>query len=99
MSELSELELYRKMAHCMEEAENCARGIAQHRGDTRWFAIGQGLNMMRDQVQKLAVGKALGHMDSVRLLDEREQSLATDAGRRRYAERISKANREFKMGQ
>lgn len=98
MSELSELELYRKLAHSVEEAENCARGIAQHRGDARWFGIGQALNVMRGQVQKLAIGKALGHSDSVRLLDEREMSLATAAGRQRYAERVSQAARDFKTG-
>ena len=98
MSELNELELYRRMMHGIEEAKNCAKGIAQHRSDSRWLGVAQGLEMMFQNVGLLAVGRSMSHQDSTILLDRREAAAGDRAARQRLKERVEAAQQEYKTG-
>lgn len=98
MSELSELELYRRMMHGIEEAKNCAKGLAQHRSDSRWLGVGQALDMMFRNVGLLAMGRSMSHQDSSILLDRREEAAGDRAARQRLKERVEAAQQEYKTG-
>lgn len=98
MSELSELELYRRMMHSIEEAKNCAKGIAQHRSDSRWLGVAQGLEMMFQNVGILAMGRSMSHQESTVLLDKREAQAGDRAAQQRFRERVEAAQNDYKTG-
>lgn len=98
MSELNELELYRRMMHGIEEAKNCAKGIAQHRSDSRWLGIANALEVLFQNTGFLAVHRSMSHSDSINLLNKREEMAGDRAARQRFKERVEAAQQEYKTG-
>lgn len=98
MSEYSEMELYRRLVNYLSEAKNCAAGIAQHRSDTRWLSVEAGLEIMRDNVQKLAGMRSQSHADAILSISMAEQKAASQAAKQRFTERVSQAKRQFIQG-
>lgn len=99
MAELSELDLYRRMTHHLQEAENCARGLGQARSDVRWTAIAGGMAKMRHAVTQLATGRAIRHGENIGLLTQREGMAAHRAAQQRRAERVAAADAAFRRGE
>lgn len=95
----SEGELVAKMLHHLNEAAQCAKGIAQLRKDTRWFGFAQVLVTVLDNVKLLYNARGLSFQQSTELLERREAMIANEAAEQRLKERIEAAHSEFRTRQ
>lgn len=97
-SELDELELYRRVMFHLREAQNCVKGLAQHRSDARWLGIAQGLEMFFQNIGTLAIGRSISAQAGSKLLDDRVKLAGDKASQKRYQERIESAGSDFRSG-
>ncbi len=95
---LSENDLVAKMLHHLGEATSCAKGIAQLRKDTRWFAFSQVLQNVNDNVRLLYNARGLSFRQSNELLAQREVMIADQAAQQRLKERVEAAHADFRSG-
>lgn len=98
MSELDELELYKRLMFNIREAENCAKGLAQHRSDARWLGMAQMMEVIFQNVGTLALGRSISAQAGSKLLDDRIKLSGDKASQKRYQERIESAGSDFKQG-
>ena len=58
MADASEAFLFTRMIDALRVAEDCSRGLAIARSDTRWLEIGKRVGAMHDMTKKMAHASA-----------------------------------------
>jgi len=94
----SENDLVAKMLHHLGEATSCAKGIAQLRKDSRWFAFSQVLQNVTNNVKLLYNARGMSFQQSNELLERREAMIANEAAQQRLKERVEAAHADYRSG-